>query len=471
MPQHPEHSRLNVVSINPLAYQVTTHAPCICNELASLHNRHMPVTVDELGDADYRAKRLFNLPVLHDYSPVSKLSVAMAYTGAKRHVYLRALHNLREGICYKRATRVSMFIKSDKYPRGDLEGPEPKMPRAIQFRSPEFNLSIACYLKPYEHGMYETLTSPVGLRVVAKGLNNLERAANIVEASQKFARPIYVLLDHSKFDSCVTEDMLKWTHRQYLRTVKSKHLRRLLRYTINNRGTTKNGIKYKVNGGRMSGDFDTALGNTIINFATITSGVKKFKHHLLIDGDDSVLILERFDWDTFVQYTLKDHCFKMGFNTKIEVATELCQVEFCRSKLIPTNPPRFARDPIRAMSNYSVTLKDYSGDARLRYLAGIGVGEMAASAGVPIMQAYALALARAHSNPMYIEELHVAYGKPGDPLDIDPESRAMFADQWGISPAQQEAIESAIQTPTRVTTSELLRYYELLPLNKNEFTY
>lgn len=461
--KHPPQSRLNVVSLNPQAYQVTTHSSCVCNEVVGLHNRHYPASVDETYSVTYFHKHCFNLPVLDDYKPTTKQEVVNAYVGHKKHVYTHALANLRQGLQLNRWTRISMFIKSDKYSRGSLESSDPKTPRAIQFRSPEFNLLEACKLKPYEHLLYKTLKSPIGLRVVAKGLNNVERATNIVEASAKFSHPVYILLDHSKFDSCVRVAHLKWTHKQYGRTIRNRFLRYLLSKTLRNRGRSKGGVRYTVEGGRMSGDFDTALGNTMINFMVLTSGVRKIRHHLLIDGDDSVLIMEAEDWDMLGEEKMKTHCALMGFKTKVEITRDLWQVEFCRSKLIPADPPRFARDPVRALSNYSVTLKDYSGEARLRYLAGIGQGEMAASAGVPILQAYALSLSRAHTNPMYIEELAVAYGPPGEPLTISPEVRVWFQEQWGIAPDQQQRIESSFVTPGRVATTELKRYYDLLP--------
>lgn len=455
----------------PMARQTAVHSGCLCNEYVSLHNRHMKVVDAYQGTGDVEVlvdkniiekSQKFNLPVLPNYQRMAKRDIANSYTGAKKRMYVQALERIKEGYKLPTWSKIKMFLKADKFPRVDLEGPNAKAPRSIQFRSPEFNLLLASYLKPYEHGMYETLTSPVGLRCVAKGLNNVQRAENIIEAAKLFRDPVFLGMDHSKFDSCVRVTHLKWLHKQYMRTVKCNGLRNILRYVINNIGKSKNGIGYKIKGARMSGDFDTALGNTLINFLVITTGLEGIKHHILLDGDDSVLIVERSDLEGLKQ-KLIDHCLMMGFETVIEEYFHLHEIEFCRSKLIPTNPPRFARDPKRALSNYTITIKDYAGDSRLRYLAGVGKGELAASAGVPIMQAYALSRAKAHDNPLDIEELRIAYGVVDNPIEVDTMTRIYFEEQWGITIDEQLRIESQFETPTRVSPGHLLEYYNSLP--------
>lgn len=471
---HAAQYRMQVIMELPLARQISAHSSCLCNEVLSLAGRHLHDKISLIVKGtemyDYFNKYSFDLPTFPDYHPIPKQEVVDAYTGQKRNAYARALSNIREGLKIKQWSRVKMFIKTDKHATVDLESRvDVKYPRAIQARDKEFNLLMASYLKPYEHMMYAELKSPIGLRVVAKGLNNLERAANIQAAIPCFHRPIFILMDHSKFDSYVQEVYIRWTHRQYKRTIRGSLFRQLISKTIHNVGTSKHGVRYKVTGTRMSGDFDTALGNTMINYMVITSLLREkgVKHHILLDGDDSVLICEQHDWNAEhdglkLSLHMRSHCVMMGFVTKIFETTDPSEIEFCQSKYIEADPPRFARNPKRALSNYSVTLKDYAGDARLRYLAGVGRGELAASAGTPIMQAFSLALARAHTNPMFIEELAVAYGTASDPIDIDISVRNQYAEQWGIPVAEQLAIESQLTTPGRVSVDTLLHWYNCL---------
>lgn len=418
-------------------------------------------------DAQYWTKYMskIDLPVLSGWKKTSKKSIVLGYVGAKRRGYEAAYHNLTHNRKTLRAlSTIKCFIKPDKIPADEIRD---KAPRLIQFRTPEFNLMIAAFLKPYEHELYETLKSNVGLRVVAKGLNNVQRAANIVEAAACFHRPVFLLLDHSKFDAHVTTEHLEWIHRQYYRTTKSKVLRYMMRFTLKNRGYTKNNIKYTCDAGRMSGDYDTALGNSMLNYVVLQKFVWGFKSHIFLDGDDSVVIVEKSDVDQIMQGF--DHFAYCGFKTECSVVHELHHVEFCRSRLLPSDPPRFARDPIRALSNYSVSEKDYAGDSRLRYLAGIGQGELAASCGVPVLQAFAVARARAHAKPMFLEHLHYAYGPPCEPMTIDMDTRIAFEQAYGIGIVRQLQLEAMMRTPNRVGVNELLDWYNSLDSKRNVY--
>lgn len=447
----------------PLSYRVSAHANCLCNEFVSLTNRHWAGAYEwTKTQKKYFKNHSFDLPIVQGYEKVSKKHVIDGYVGAKKNSYIRAYMRLKEGVDIRRITKVKMFVKVDKFPYEMLAGTTPKAPRAIQFRSQEYNLLMAAYLKPYEEGLYSQLTSGIGMRAVAKGLNNVERASNIVAAMHQFQQPVFIMADHAKFDSSVSVEHLKWVTRQYYRTTRSKWLRYLSSKNINNVGTSTNGIRYKVRGTRMSGDYDTALGNTMINYVVLTSWLRNIKHHMLIDGDDSVIIVERKEIGPTVLDELREHCHNMGFNTELSMTMVPEEVEFCQSKLIPTNPPRFGRNPRRAMSNYNTTITDYDGDARLRYLAGVGQGELAASAGVPIMQAFAVAMARAHARPMYIEELAKAYGPAALPMNISNEVREYYSMQWGVTPYEQLMIESSFSTPGRVTYEQLSDFYDNL---------
>lgn len=459
-----------VLAALPSTYQVSTHTSCVCNEAQALFNRHLvevgPFVVDNVTYSDSMReaymKQVFEHLPIPEYTKMSKYEMAMSYAGAKRRSYLKGYAELKSSPSMRAMTRIKMFVKAEKYPTADVGS---KAPRAIQFRSASFNLLVGAHLKPYEHAMYQALTSNIGMRVVAKGLNNYQRASNIVEASKHFRNPRYFLLDHSKFDAHVSVAHLKWLHRQYYRATKSKQLRWLMHHCIKNRGYTSNGIKYTVNGTRMSGDFDTALGNTLLNFAMIKSWLGAVKSHILLDGDDSVVVVETTQVEELNRRLC--HFTKLGMNTKCELVKELHEVEFCRAKLLPVDPPRFGRDPIRGLSNMTMFEKDYTGKARMQYIAGLGVGGLAANAGVPVMQAASVAFARAHHNPMLLEEYLVRYGPPMRPQPITHEVREWYHQQWGITPYEQELIESQIATPTWYSDN-LLGNYQSLCLSSSQ---
>lgn len=383
-----------------------------------------------------------------------------AYDGAKKRRYKTAREELR-GVDKTRAwAAVQMFVKPDRY---DASNVYDKAPRAIQFRHPCFNLRIARFLKSFEHAYYQHVDW-TGYKVVAKGQNNVERATNIVETSAMFRNPVYVLMDHKKFDAHVTVPHLLMLHRIYNRCFRDRRLSRLLQYQIKNRGFSKGGIRYKVTGTRMSGDYDTGLGNTLLNHYLIYTVLYGCKYHLLLDGDDSVVVMEADD----VHKLDADKFLELGMETDIQVVRELSEVEFCRAKLLVLDPPRFARDPIRALSNMTVSFKSYPSSGALQYVAGLGTGEAAASNGVPIIGPIAWKMSQAHAKPIVDENIKYMYGAAGDPLDITDEARAMLYDQYGISPEMQKAMEQSYETPRRVCYQLMNQCYNARPYCRGE---
>lgn len=423
----------------PDTYQAVVHNSCVCNEMHALVNRHICERKTDFDKTFFNSRTsdfINKLNLTAERVPYS--AVVADYTGGKRRMYEAARQKVLGPKLIKQWSAVSMFVKPDKYPAGAIMA---KAPRAIQFRTPMFNLMVASYLKPLEHNYYQYVDD-FGLRVVAKGLNNLERAKNIVDASHMFSNPCYVLCDHSKFDSHVNEDHLKFLHKLYHHTFKSSQLKLLLRQQIHNRCYSKGGIRYRVKATRMSGDYDTALGNTLLNHYILDRVFRKVKHHIFLDGDDSVIVLDKHDLQ-HIDFTMFS---RLGMTTTYEVVHELTEVEFCRSKLIDVDRiPRFARDWRRALSNMGVTVSTYPDRKTwLRYFAGVGLGELAQSSGVPIIGAVALRLAMLSTNPILPPE-HRFKGEFSHWVEVDDQVRQEYFQQWGISPTEQILLEQAIK--------------------------
>lgn len=435
--------------VNPIpsyTYQVAVHAACLCNELRGLTCRHLVhdgrVPKRPVVDlyTNERIREFVTFLGVEKPSKMKSLEFVKQYTGRKYRIYYATYMNSRIVRHYRQDAIIKSFPKIDKIPRCDICEKDARM---IQYRAPRMNLAVGVHLKPLEENYYK-VTDFTNQRMVAKGLNNLQRAQALVEAAKAFECPIFVLADHSKFDAHVTPTMLKAIHKMYDLIYCSKRLRSLLRYQLDNRCFSKSGIRYSVKGTRMSGDYDTALGNTMLNHFLIHQVFKHVKYHPFIDGDDSVIIIEKgslssIDFELFRQG---------GMITEVQVVEELNQIEFCRSRLMASlDPPRFARNPKRALSNMSVSLKDYHGkDAWRRVMAGVGLGELAVSAGVPILQPAALAFAALHDKPIFPDD----YGQRGKYDQIPPithEARMEFYAIYGVSPQEQIEIESLYTTP------------------------
>lgn len=442
---HSTRTTLRIIQGNPFVYQVRIHADCPCNELVSLCNRHL---VDRtMIPFDQNLWRRATRRTLKYYpeglAPVPYDDIISAYTGGKKRLYTRARHVLTtEGLQPKHAV-VKMFVKPDRYPVDTIEA---KAPRAIQYRSPEFNLEMGSYIKPYEEALYPSLTMGTisGTRVIAKGLNSYDRAELLLTKIDSFRRPAFVLIDHSQFDSTINRHHLQATHKRYQRAFKSRKLQRCLRSQLVNTGYTKHGIKYRARGTRMSGDPDTACGNSIVNAEAlhaflVESGVSKYD--FLLDGDDSVVIVESADKHR-LDFTLFG---RLGFQTKYEVVDDLDEVEFCQSKIVLADRPVMVRNPARAMSHAAVSRRPYSNHQWHHWLAAVGSCEVASNLGVPILQEYGAQLRRLSREHLVDDDFKFRYEMYDHRVTERPvteDARLSFALAWGVDPATQRVIES-----------------------------
>lgn len=446
-------------------YRVVTHAGCVCNEIVSLHNRHLIDRSRPDYDAKFflrAARKVMREFTFESVAPVSYQSIIKEYHGPKRMAYVRALEEIETYQYDRRWAHIQMFVKPDKYPEAAARD---KAPRAIQYRKPAFNLLLAHYLKPIEQWFYEQ-QSPNGFRFVAKGLNNVQRGQLLLEVSNTYENPAYVLLDHSAFDSTINVDHLKATHKFYSKLNGSRFLQKLLKSQLHNKGWTKHGIRYSIDGTRMSGDYDTALGNCFVNYVTLRSWLRfnQVKGDIILDGDDSIVIVERRDLHRLDMA----HFSRCGFETKFEVVHDICEVEFCQSKFLPTSPPRFSRNPVRALSRLNISLKAYHGSGWARYQAGIGLGEMATNQGVPILYPIGEKLAKLSKKPILDTETTYKMAVDVSFTPITDEVREAYYRAWGITPDEQVRIESTY-TPRLSTTPEtLIQQFLSLPDNATD---
>lgn len=260
-----------------------------------------------------------------------------------------------------------------------------KADRAIQYRSVAFNAAIARYLNPIEHYLFNE-TEYKGMRWCAKGLTKEERALQIMDMADQFRSPLFVLADHSTFDAHVNPQLLKLEHKFYKQVWNyDDELCRLLHLQKINRGRTKGGIKYEVKGTRMSGDINTALGNSLINFAMLAAWVRNVDARILLDGDDSVIVMERDDFELLPK--IEDFMRNFGMKTIAEVVTDISDVEFCQSKpVLGVAGPYLCPTPRKILDTILKSPRRMSGPEALSVLKGSIYCELVANPGMPMMR-------------------------------------------------------------------------------------
>lgn len=244
---------------------------------------------------------------------------------------------------------VTPFTKLEK-----LSTSKYKAPRLIQARHPSFNIEYGKYIKPleqfitkYHHRHYN----------FGKGSYD-ETARRIRFLSQRYA--YYTEGDHSTFDSHVTVEMLRLCHTFYLSCYKhDPALVQLVRQTIRNNCKTRNGDRYTVYGTRMSGDVDTSLGNSLVNYAILKHllDVLNIDGDVIVNGDDSII----FSAAPIPVNIATLYMRKFNMETKFkESVVSIHQVEFCKSKYIINSDghPTMMMDPNRIINIFGMTHRD-----------------------------------------------------------------------------------------------------------------
>jgi hypothetical protein len=420
---------------------------CIHNELIALHERHLLDTPQPEQRAINKAFAIARRKLGINNTKLEKWSEQKVLSTKKGHLLKRYTEayrlNALEGLPWW-AGNVKMFLKHDKDVFATLLD---KVPRCVQHRHPRYNAAIALYLMAVEEYIFKKnkLQSNPKTTVFAKGADTFRRAERILAMRKWGDKTAYIEMDHSRWDAHQVPALLEQEHKIYNDLMQhDPTLKRLLRRQIINRCTSKNGIKYISYGKRMSGDYNTGLGNSIVNFAVLSYCFRKFKNpQIYLDGDDSVVAVHE---DELTKLDLED--FKrMGQTTKIDqIQSDPYKVRFCQSVPVLTKAgPRMVREPTRAISRTKYTTHHYKGVGWYKYLSSVAECEIACNRGVPIMEAYARALKRLSNGyktlPMdslpYELKIRMNFEKDPGPMEITEDARLTFDRAFGISPASQ----------------------------------
>lgn len=436
------------------------HNNCVCNEFVAVRNRvvmDVPLPTNEaLAELRTLARVIGHL--VPKRPPLAGEWVHN-YTGRKKNKYLEAEFSLSLIPLQRKDGYIKAFIKPEKVP-------ELKDPRIIQARNARYNYLLGNYLKPIEHFLYSLKGGgalkkyfPSRSRLIAKGLNLTDRATLLCSKWKRFRKPIAYSLDASRFDAHVT-NTLRVEHLIYLIAHNNDPLlQRLLSYQCKNICFTSHGVHYKVGPTRMSGDMNTALGNCLIAIMVLACVMRRMsvtKWDAICDGDDVVLIVEQ---GTNLE-GLMDHYLDFGFEMKLEnTTTDLTQVIFCQTRPIRTvTGPRMCADPKRVLSRQLVGCKHWASPRFVpHYLYMMGECELALSAGVPILQEFALMCMRWGRKPqkkykiplegrLFDAQFEQAYREGNvKPLEVTTQARVDYWDAWGIHPIEQMALEAAFR--------------------------
>jgi len=397
--------------------------------------------------------------------------VCSKYSGGKREKYEQAADSLLETAWNPYDSRVEAFVKAEKM-NASVKLPAP---RIIQGRSARHTLELATYLEPVDHLVYglKALRSQNlsrRTRSIAKGLNQTQRASAIRAKWANFGKPVVLGIDASKFDKHVALEVLQQgEHKVYEGLYPGdRHLKTLLASQCNNRGRSACGLRYKVRGGRMSGDKNTAVGNCLLMLLFVRAAMRRTnvrKWDVFVDGDDTLIFLEESDVST-VRSALPDAFLAYGQEIKLESESRCLQeVLHCQCRMTKIDGVWMMLRPwTKILSSALCSHKHYEGRKSKRLMRSVAQAELALNQGVPIVQEFCLKLLEATGDtPCYsgdLNEISFAYRTLGPGWEhvkarpVSASSRAEFARTWGVGPDEQRRYEAEIAS-TDVSRLEL----------------
>lgn len=255
--------------------------------------------------------------------------VAMSYKGGRQKVLLRAAESLEVDDFRVMDANVKAFIK---YEKGKPDG----VPRIICPRSDRYLVHLASWLKPLEGKICNAVNRVWGSTTIAKGLNAQQVGDLFLKKWRSKNDPCCVSLDAERFDEHVGPGALEAEHSVYNGHFKDRELATALRCQLRNEclGVAADGtVKFRVDGGRMSGDINTSMGNCYLmcglgKVYCEESGVRSAD--LINNGDDCAFIMERAELHLFLE-GLDAWFRRRGFVMVAENPVyELEDIEFCQ---------------------------------------------------------------------------------------------------------------------------------------------
>lgn len=444
------------------------HANSLVNEMACVRNR---IVMEVPRPTARRMARIRHVAMELADAWTHEMGMPEQWTTAQAVKHMVARHGAKlygpagESLGARPLTKldmkVSMFLKAEKWQLPLTE--QLKTPRAIQYRGPRYNILLAKFLGPVEAKLYPLLSGGRSITRVhsSKGLSPNNRSVLVEKLWRRHSRPTALCLDSSRFDAHVSEEALMIEHSIYGRMYSQNRLLAwMLRGQRRNRGTGVWGTKYRVRGCRMSGDVNTALGNTVLN-ASILKSCCPDGVDILVEGDDAVLFGSREEILALAR-TIPGDLLDAGFEVRVGVvAYSVPEIQYCSSRTLPSEAGHGAlsvRDWPKPIVTDCFTVRPVEGVPAMEKALTMAVCFGYLYRATPVYQAWAsyllswcsrealsgrrlLPLSK-HDPELYARALLAKVDDVGEVVSLG--SRAEFAIAFGIVPSEQLAIEGAL---------------------------
>lgn len=430
---------------------------CVHNEILALVNR--AVVPVNCGPTYPLLANLSQLPQVKLH-PERGASLLAMFPQPKRRVYKRWM----DKDITNPGPMIRAFTKMERIPiikRGKV-----KAPRLIQARNPAYHWQLAAYTKPLEHHLYQWHLN--GSRVIAKGLNLAQRAQLLQSNWLKYDHPACLSLDATDWDGHVSSALLNVEHEYYLQVFgRDPHLMHLLHQQLVNKGKTLCGVKYTIQGARMSGDMNTALGNCVLaallairacQVAQAVSmgatpvelggeyvGTQTPHASIVCDGDDTLIIAEQEFLDVVKRIAPRMYAH-YGHVLRVDGYTDrFWDIEFCQNKPFIRADGQLVMcpDPRKVLQTAFMATGRYTNS--IEYQATLWEQRAIVHTGLPVFAKLFARLARKYPQRLQTKPFFgFEYADPHLPeCEITDTERWLFHTQWDFPPDLQLAWENA----------------------------
>jgi len=479
---------LQIYTTNISGFEEQTYwNKCPCNEIDALVRRHLLPTLRDYDPSKTDGLETEVSAMASSYLQqfgrlkTSTYGLVCKYTRPKiLQRYRRAYSNLKENRIYLNQVyaRTSAFVKYEKIPVGKIEARKP--PRLIQYRSYEYLYMLKASLLQHDLNV-KTCTNEFTYNgqsvrtIFTKLFNNYGVAEALRTNWDQFCDPVSICLDHSKFDGHYDTRLLQIEHKYWLSiSSQNRLLKKLLDLQINQKGRTQGGISYKTTGHRMSGEYTTSSGNSLMNYAMLAQYCKASaftKYRISVNGDDSVIFIESSELSKMLPLT---YFSKFNMETECDrIVSNFQEITYCQSSPIRVRTDQgtlwyMCKTPIRSISRLCYSSADYE-LCMNRYRAGIGLCELAISSGIPVMQSVAVSIIQSSGLAKPLASVdRIPASKSGNKClirPVDALTRIDFELAFGISVEQQIDTESQLagtvmSAPTFITLQNYLNEYQ-----------
>lgn len=404
----------------------STYQPCAKAEYEAFVDRHLEEFLPI-------SKNFSDFRISHEWEklmPYDDEELIMSRPPRMRKRYRSGLEKDPD----KKDAIVRMFVKYEHMKLWDGRKP----PRAIQYRSSSYTAALAKYCVPLEkHLAKSPMDDNFGFPMMTKGRNAFELAELIHTAYTRANGRIY-LVDHSAYDAHLGPPHLAIERAIFRQVFPGTDVVRLLRMQKKNTVYSSNGLKVKCVARRMSGDANTSVGGSMINYVMLRY---IFGHRaiIMVNGDDSIIFspnppLHSFD--------------TVGMVTKFEVVDFMEDIEFCQMKpVLGAHGWAMVKNPQRILSRKQTKLSSIDLDVWLRV---VSIGEMYASPYDPITQALCRGFAKRSKSTKW-NSLALSYNAREmshglrEIFPSDETSSVSYSLAWGLTPSEAKAMAKDVE--------------------------